>query len=355
VVRHTAREVLAARRDSQGWEEQLRAGLLAFAREVAETPEGARLALIEAFACPSAFARMEHTIGLFETLLARSFASANDGREMPPLVVTAIVEGIVQVALARLLSDREASLPEEVDGLVRWAASLCDPAAAEVFAATESLAPAGTAPQASGANYPPNRLLGDERRMILSVTARLVAEEGYAALTMPRIGAAAGLSRRRLESHFENVNDCFLGVLELLTGRVLANARHAYFSAPDWPTGVRLAIASICRELAEDPALAKFALSEVFAAGRDAVDWRATLAANLSSFLHGSAPLEQQLTELEAEASIGAVGAVLRHYGARDEAKRVWEATQVLSYLVLAPALGARETADLLRAEREAA
>src|SRR6185312_5940927 len=132
IVRHTAREVLAARHRERGWRAKLRAGFLAFAREVADNPKAARLALVEAFTTGASSARMGHTNGLFETLVADSLARDDSPVDLPPLIVKGIVAGATRIARVRLLAGEEQHLSGDADELLDWALSLHSPAAGEV-------------------------------------------------------------------------------------------------------------------------------------------------------------------------------------------------------------------------------
>lgn len=357
IVRHTAREVLTARNAARGWRAKLRAGFLAFAREVAENPKPARLALIEAFEAGGALARMEHTNGLFEALVADSFTLDDDSMELPPLIVKGIVAGTIRVARARLLAGEARRLAEDADELMSWALSLRSAAAREACPGSVHPVP-GPAGQPlridnGRAARVGRELPGDERAMILSAAVQLAATEGYEELTVPRIRTAAGLSRRRFEAYFDGVDDCFLAALELLAARLLAGAKAAYHSADDWPTGVHRACANFCREIAEDPLLVRLAFFELLAPGQEAIAWRVNLIGNLSSLLRCTAPAATRPTKLAAEASTGAVWAILHHYATTGRAQQIPRVTGTVSYLVLAPAIGAERAVEAIRAEQE--
>jgi AcrR family transcriptional regulator len=354
IIRHTVREVLSANRREEGWQAKFRQGMLAFAKEVAEKPTAARLALVEAFACPQAVARMRHTEGLFEALAAETLAA--DGVETPVLVVKGVVAGAIRVARMHLLTGRESDLSADCEQLTRWAISLFDPAAKQIGVGrpvVDELRRGPTAPSGGqmGAIWTPNPR--DERTMILHATSRLAAEDGYDSLTPPRIRAAAGVSRRRFHAHFRGVDDCFLATLELAAARLLAGAQMAYRAAPDWSAGVHRAIVTVCRELAADPDVARLLFLEISSAGRRAVEWRVSLVSGLSSLLRASISPGDRPTAQDAEASVAAAWAVVHHYAVNGRIQRLPLAADTLSYLVLTPSLGAERTAALILAERQ--
>jgi AcrR family transcriptional regulator len=354
IVRHTAREVLAAQRGARSWQEDMRAAFGAFAREVAERPQAARLALVEVFAAgPAAFERVQHTGGLFEALVGESFAKPRDGVELSPLLIKGIVAGEARVARARLLSGRERELPEETDALMSWALSLRDRAAREVC----GVCPGSNSPQPEPLDGEPRsgalvELLGDERAVILFAAADLAAKEGYAALTAPGIRRAAGVSRRRFDAHFEDVADCFLAAVELLIGRAMAAARNAFRGPGGWPRAMHRGLTAFCAQIAADPTLLRLVFLEVPVAGCKAVRWGARFIADFAALLCGTAPVEQRPSELEAEASVAAVWALLHHYVTAGRASQLPQLAGTLTYLVLAPAIGAEQTAEAIRAEQ---
>ena len=357
IVRHTVREILAARHREGDWQAKLRAGFLAFAREVAANPKAAHLALVEAFSLRPAFERMRHTFGLFEALVADSLTGGADGVELAPQVTKAIVAGSRRVAVARLLEGKTDNLVEDADGLMQWALSLCSEKAKEVSPGSPQSVPELSAPPLTNGNHPKVRSgdlrLGDERLMILTAVAELAAAEGYAELTVPRIRAAAGISRRRFDEHFEGVTDCFLAALEMLVEPVRAEALNAYPGAGAWPNGVVRAVETVCREIAADPLLVRLAFFELYAPGRETVGWRSDLIADLSTALRASAPVEQRPGELAAEASIAAAWAVLYEYAVAGRTADLPQAAGTISYLILAPAIGAETAAEVIRARPE--
>lgn len=359
IVRHAAREVLAARRRECDWRARLRAGFLAFVHEVAENPKAARLALVEAYAAgPTALERIDHTRGLFEALVDQSLAEAEDGVEMPRLIVRGIVAGVARVARARLLAGRGWALQRDVGELEEWALSLRDNAATEVCRSRGASAVDGRVGMpgnghdvtAGGTGWLPG---ADERGLILTAAARMVADEGYEALTVPRIRTAAGVSRSSFDAHFESVEDCFLTALEWGAGHLLSDARTAFLEAGGWPGGVYRAFAMLCAQIANKPFLGRLGFVDVFAPGGQGVRWRARFVANMGGFLRGSAPPGQRPTELGAEASAGAVCEVVRHHVATGQARRLPQAAGALSYIVLAPAIGAAAAEEAIRIEQE--
>jgi AcrR family transcriptional regulator len=345
IVSDSVRGILAAIEGEEGQLERLRLGFLSFAGQIAARPETARLALVEIFAAGAvAFERMLRTHGLFEALVAKNFALAEGSPQLPPLVVKGIVAGCGRMARARLLSGRPRQLALDGDELMEWALSFCDDSVLRL----RGLGVAAAPPLPAAAAGLPH---GDERAMILAATARLASKEGYATLTVPRVRAAAGVSKRSFDAHFEGVADCFLATLERLSDRTLTTAEPSYFTADGWASGVHRMIVRLCRQLAGDPTFANLAFLEVFSPGPEAIRWRGEMIARLAAMLRREAPPAQRPSAFAAEASVGAIWGVIHFFVATGRGAQLPAAAPVLSHLALAPALGAAAAVDAILAE----
>ena len=345
IVSHSVRGILAAAESEEEWCERLRLGFLAFADQIANSPEAARLALVEVFAAGAvAVERMLHTNRLFETLVEKNFALADGGPRLPQLVVKGIVAGGSRLARAQLLSGHPRQLALDGGELLEWALSFCD----DDVSRLHGLGVAGAPPLSATAAEVP---LEDERALILAATARLASKEGYATLTVPRVRAAAGVSKRSFDSHFEGVADCFQATLDTLSSRTLAAAAPFYLTADDWASGIHRMIAGLCHHLACDPIFANLAFLEVFSPGPEAIRWRSGMIAKLATMLRREAPPARQPSEFAAEASVGAMWGVIHHFVATGRGAQLPIAAPALSYLALAPALGGAAALDVIVAE----
>lgn len=353
VVRSAARRVLASQMAEGDWQAQLRLGLLAIARELAEEPRVGRLALVEPFAVgPGALERMRRSGGLFETMLRDGFAQGPDKILLPPLLAKGIVAGVAGVARGRLLAGREDELPDLAEELMEWA--LCFRSAAseeferprDPFASMQAAAKLATGEACAERTAP-----GDERALILSAVAKLAAvADGYRQLTVPRIRTVAGVSRKSFDAHFDDVRDCFLAAFELHTGRAVGHsARMGAATARSWPGGIHCAITALCAYIVREPALARLGF---IAPDSDGMRWRARLIARVAEVFRNSASRRQRPGEVAAESSVGAIWTIVRHHIAAGQAQRLPQIAGTLSFLALAPAIGAPAAAETIHAEQ---
>jgi len=356
VVQRAAGRIVAAQRGERDWEPRLQCAFSAFAEEIEGKPHAGRLALVETLAVgPLALEQMRRAEGMFEAMVGESFAKAPDEVATPALIVKGIVAGVGGVARTRLLEDGERELPDIAEELMEWALSYRCEAAAEIGGLDSGPAPsspAGGLEASAAAERESDGTLGDERALILSAVAKLAATDGYWQLTVPRIRSAAGVSRRSFDAQFESVEDCFLAALELRVERALSQAKRAYVEAPSWPLGIHRALGALCDRIARDPVLGRLGFAEAFAPGLDSMRRRESIMASISALFRESAPAELRPSELTAEASVAAIWGILHYYVGSGQAQRLGQVVPVLSYLALAPALGAPVAADALLRER---
>lgn len=350
VVRSWARLVFAAQRDGRDWQEQVRLGFRALTHEFANEPKAARLALVETFAAgPAALERMRRAGVALEAMVGTGFSRAPDGIAVPPLVMKGMVAGVGRVACSRLLAGREQELPTLADELMLWSLSFRSEAALELFDRRAAASPEVGPGEAGDLGH---QACGDERALILAATTRLAANDGYLQLSVPNIRAAAGVSRKSVDAHFTDVTDCFLAALEDLIQRTLVWALRQGATAKSWPAGLHRVLLAFCASVARDPAFAKLGFVELFAPGIPGVRFRTRLIAAVAERLRRSAPSRQRPSELAAEASVGAALGIIHHHIATGRARQLPQVVPTLSFLVLAPAIGAPAAVSAIQAEQ---
>jgi AcrR family transcriptional regulator len=353
MMRRSAQRVLAAQKGARDWHEQVRLTFHALTQELARESKAAQLALVGAFAAgPAGLERMRRTGVALEAMAGKGFARAPGGFAVPALVVKGIVAGVSRVACARLLAGRERELPALADELMQWA--LCfHSEAASALVQLEHRPALGMEGDIGGDEHFP--VPEDERALILNATAKLATNDGYGKLSVPGIRAAAGVSRKSVDTHFDDITDCFLTALESLIRRAVAHAVRQGATADTWPGGLHRALVAFCRYVARDPAFARLGFIEIFAPGTPGIRFRARLITAVADRLRRSAPSRQRPSELAAEASVGAALGIIHHHIATGRDRQLPRAAPTLSFLMLAPAIGAPAAAEAIRTEQERA
>jgi len=106
-----------------------------------------------------------------------------------------------------------------------------------------------------------------QRDRLLEAAIRLVAVQGYGAVTVGDLTGEAGVSRTTFYELFEDKVACFLAAydntIDVLVRRVIA----AYEEAGAWPERAARGLAELLEQLAAEPQLARLALVDIGSAG----------------------------------------------------------------------------------------
>ena len=97
--------------------------------------------------------------------------------------------------------------------------------------------------------------------MLLSIGAR-----GYDKATVQEVLERSGISRDRFQRRFGGKEACFAQAYEMAAERLCAEVLEAGRGAESWRAGVRAALATLLKAVAEQPLMAKALLIEVRAA-----------------------------------------------------------------------------------------
>lgn len=357
VARRATRRIIASQVGESDWRERPRLIFDAFVHELEEDPDAARLALVEAYAAgPAALEQARETEAIFELMMAQTFARAPEGRVVSPMLVEGMMAGVAGVARTRLLAGREGELADLDAEMVDWmlcyasisADRLLELDPQSVWRDTRLLPL--TVLSASGEGEAWSRT-GD-RALILTSTAELTAANGYSSLTLSGIHRGAGVSRAIFKSHFESVEDCFIAAMEQRTAEALAQAARAQTAGRTWPGGLYRAISALCDQIAGDPLLAGVCLVDNFASDSSGSRIRRQLIAKVVEQLADSAPPAEQPSALIAEASTAAIWTLFHHHVVRALAHSTPQVAATLSFVALAPVIGAAAAIAAIAAEQ---
>jgi len=166
-----------------------------------------------------------------------------------------------------------------------------------------------------GPGRPAAEVADHQQARICAALLEVVAERGYAGLTVREIAGRARVSTRSFYQHYPNKDACFLGVHQLVVRRVLGAIEAEAALATSGPDRLGPVVAAIVRELAADPQAARLMLIDAYAAGLPALK-QARLAgrsieARIGECL-GDAPADAGLAPLAAEGIVAGVFAAAR-------------------------------------------
>jgi AcrR family transcriptional regulator len=288
-------------------------------------------------------------------MLAEALARTTEGVTIPQLVIEGIVGGIAHVSKSRLISDEVAGLSASSGELIEWALSYPDASATQLAKLDQQSVWRDTTLEPRGRSAAkvadPWSATGD-RAMILATTAELATKSGYSGLAAARVRSAARVSRRTFDAYFDDLEDCYLAAIEQRVGEAMAQAARAQAAARDWPGGVHRAIAALCDHIAEDQFLARVCLTDDFPPGPNGILHRKRLTDALLELLSDQAPpapcLEPSHRSLHRRPLV-----LFHHHLIRDWSLRR-QISATLTYLALAPVIGAIATVAAIQGEQYA-
>ena len=352
IVGQLGARVEAAYRGGSDPRQRLVAGLAAFMEIVVEEPAAASLAAVESVTLGTAgVAPRERAARQFEALIQQSFDRSPHERQVSAVAVRAIVAGIRGVVYRRLREGRREELPGLVDELAGWALSFEQPeseVAAAAAAAGAAPAPQPPAIEESddrpGWEEPPDsptsRTRLTQRERMVRAAARVVVENGYPALSIPAISAAAGVSNQTFYEHFASKRDAFLAAFEILGAEALKATAAAFAAAGDRPEAIGIGLRAMLEHIAGNELFARLAFFELPTAGPVALDHADATMDSFSAFLEpGTMPsgLGEPLPRAVLEAIPTGTWAVIQHEIAHGRRESLPELAPELTRIALAP------------------
>jgi AcrR family transcriptional regulator len=350
-------------------EQSLQLALRAFAELAAGEPEAMTLALLGTFgAGPRALERRNRTTAALERMVSagREHAWSEQPRD---LTVKFLIGGIREVSATRLRSGRSAELPELADELGTWALGyppalplgLDGPRRLRRRTAEEP-APSYFRGERSPAErrLPSGRhdlaredVVKSQRERIVDATAEIVAEKGFAGLTIPEIASRANVSHETFYEMYPTKHDAFLGAQKVGLHQALRTTAEAYEAhSASWPQGVAAGVNALLDFVCSEPSHAHLTLVDTFGASPRAIEIRESALDSFTTYLRPGfehAPSDVEVPEIAAEAVAGGVWQVLHHYIEHKRLHELCDASSQLVYLTLCPFLGPELAAETAR------
>lgn len=352
IIAETTRRVRAAYRGSDDLRASMVAGLSTFMDLIVEEQAAASFAVVESLTLGTAgVAHRERVSEMFEEVARQSFESSPDPQPVPRVIARGIVNGIGGVVYRRLRAGRAEELPGLVDLLIDWALTYQQPdtpAVAEAVAAAEE--PTAVDPEKFGDpekpswDEPPDSQLSrttlSQRERIVRAAARVVVENGYGALSIPAISAAAGTSNQTFYQHFASKRDAFLAAFEIVAADVLGFALAAFKEAGDSPRAIGAGLRALTEHIGRHYLFARLAFFELPTAGPAALDKADAIMDNVTAFLSPDlAPsgIGGPVSQTTLEAIGTGIWAVMQREIANDRVDSLPDLAPELTRLALVP------------------
>ncbi|HET7417630.1 MAG TPA: TetR/AcrR family transcriptional regulator [Solirubrobacterales bacterium] len=343
-------EVTAAYEDAEDPSARPAAALRRFMDLVMEEPHRAAFVTVDSFTLgTAALARRERVWEACEAMVSRYFSEAEPEAAVSEHAVRAIITGTTGVIYRHLRAGTTEELPELVKPLIRWALSYAKPDSEvvrrAVVAAEQPLPPSPATetealPWTEPPDSPRSRATLSQRERIIRGAARVVAERGYGALSIPAISAAAGTSNQTFYEHFKSKRDPFLAAYENLSSAALEASSAPLQEEHAGPEALGRGLRTLTEYLAANPIYAKLAFFELPTAGPPALDRADRTMDLLISFLEpGRAPegIGGPAPRVVLDATTAGIWFLIQREIGSDRADSLPELAPEMARLALAP------------------
>ncbi len=332
------------------------------------------------------FAAREPAQALF--LMSQAMAAgqqALDGRDAGIVEIEAVIDGataevpsgemlvdlsprILIGGLYRLLASRlrraEPALSRTLEDLTAWLDGYSRPAADRRW---RTLEPTTPKPPSDAPVYarlrapsplPPGRpgitreeVAANHRTRILFAAAELAEQKGYNATTIADITRLAGVDGRAFYAAFADKKDAFMAAHEIGVQQVMDATARAFFTGASWPERIWAAGRALTGFLEANPMVAHVGFVQAYAVGPGAVQRIEDSHVTFTIFLqegYQQRPPRTPPSRLALEAIITCIFEILYLQARRDGGSRPGGMLGHISFLALAPFLGAAEADEFI-------
>jgi AcrR family transcriptional regulator len=308
---------------------------------IANQPAAARLCFVEVYpAGPDAIALMDTAVSGVEDLFAMAFEAR--GAQMPDELVRAIVGGLRRVIYTSLLNGSESELVAQAPELWSWGFGY--------------QAPPKSLHRRKARRRPPDRreLAQDPADRIVAGAAAAIAEHGYPKTTLSDIVERAGVSLSTFYANFGGKEAAFWAALDDGQARMFARMMPVYRRTrpQGWAQAIRAGCEAMLAFLAAEPDFTRLAIVETYNAGSRAMELRNRTVLAIRPYIEQGHEEASGVSKVADEAIPGAVSALIYNQLHARGPESLPEIAPMITYLVLAPFLGAEDACAIARGER---
>jgi AcrR family transcriptional regulator len=179
---------------------------------------------------------------------------------------------------------------------------------------------------------------------MLAATVQVVGELGYEKMSVARVTARAGVSRRTFYDLFVDREACFLAAFSETVERARMLACDAAAAERDWRSQVRAGLAALLALFAEEPLAGRVLVVDALKAGPAVLERRAVVVAELIAVVEGGRAQVRggrEVAPLTAEGVVGAVLAVVHARLSGSGGALLTELLNPLMAMIVRPYMGA--------------
>lgn len=186
-----------------------------------------------------------------------------------------------------------------------------------------------------------------KRRRIMDAIAELTAERGYEATKIADIVRRAGVARKTLYDNFEGKEELFLATFDAAVEEAMGRIEEDCAKVEGgWEERIQAGLAAFLAYVAEEPALARMCMIEALSATPAATRRYEDAMQRFVELTRRNVPHDDRLPETIEETLVGGVAWIVYQQIRRHETEKAPDLLPELSEFMLAPWLGAEETAE---------
>ncbi len=316
--------------------EKLLAGVSTLFEVMAEEQPAATLVTVESLTLgAAALPNRERAAAHFEELIRRGFEGSPSPHVVSALTVRGIVAGIRNTAYHHLREGRGGLLPAAAAPIVDWIVSFDRPVGPIARRCAEAARRPVRLPPAPPEPDPETQ---DKRERIVSAATRLGFENGFEALSIPAISAAAGVSNQTFYDHFPGKLEAFLAGFDLLAAEAMQLIAEAAAAEEPGPDAVGAGFRALLDHAAANEVFARMAFFELPMAGPAALDQADRTLGGFTSFFSPQAvPHDAEAPPVILKAITGGSWAVIQHEIAEGRRDQLPELAPEIVEFALAP------------------
>ena len=156
----------------------------------------------------------------------------------------------------------------------------------------------------------PELVRADQTARLQAAMVELVAERGYAAVSVADVLARAAVSRRTFYEHYANKQACFIAAYDAILGDWGIRAATAQQGAANWRASLRSSTQAVMERVVADPVAAHVVFVDALSAGPQALERRTQAVAafeHLASLSLQTAPDGPQMRPAMVKVLVGGV------------------------------------------------